>query len=152
MNNTDVIFEWRVHPIADFPRRRFVFLAAVSATLILVWFSFHDLFWVVFSLVFLLAALNSFILPTSYRLSETELEIVRIFPVKTRKLNEVRRIDCDPNGFFLSPFRQTSRLENFRGIFLPYPKERKDDVKEFLLSHIRQAEFLSHESDGDSST
>lgn len=137
MKSSDVIFEWSVHPIADFPRRRFVFLIAVGATLGIVWISFQDLFWVFFSLVFLLAALHSFILPTRYRLSETELEIFRIIPVRQKTLSEIRRVDCEANGFFLSPFRRESRLENYRGVFLPYPKNGKEEIQAFLLSHIR---------------
>ncbi|MBU1920898.1 hypothetical protein KKG66_08630, partial [bacterium] len=101
MKDSDVIFEWSVHPIVDFPRRRAVFIIAVAATLCIVWFSFQELFWVFFSLVFLLAALHSFVLPTRYRLSETELEIFRIIPVKRKMLSEIRRVDCEANGFFL---------------------------------------------------
>ncbi len=138
MKDTDVIFEWSVQPIVDFPRRRFVFLASVSATLVFIWIGFQEIFWVLFSLVFLLSALNSFLLPTRYRLSETELEIFRIVQLKLRKLSDVRRLDCEVNGFFLSPLRQKSRLENYRGVFLPYPKAEKDEITEFLMSHIRQ--------------
>ena len=141
MKDTDVIFEWSVHPIVDFPRRRVVFLVAVGATLVFVWIGFQEIFWVIFSLVFLLSALNSFILPTRYRLSETELEIFRIVQVKQRKLVDIRRLDCEANGFFLSPLRQKSRLENYRGVFLPYPKANRDEVKEFLMSHIRQIDY-----------
>jgi hypothetical protein len=147
MTKADVIFEWTVHPFADFPRRRLVFLAVVGVTLACVWIAFRDIFWVLFSLVFLVSALNSFLLPTRYRLSETELEIFRLIQVKLRKLSDVRRVDCEPNGFFLSPLRQPARLENYRGVFLPYPKERRDEVKEFLLRHVRPADYLGGKND-----
>ena len=138
-----MIFEWSVHPIVDFPRRRVVFLASVSATLVFVWIGFQEIFWVIFSLLFLLSALNSFILPTRYRLSETELEIFRIVQVKQRLLADIRRLDCEANGFFLSPLRRKSRLENYRGVFLPYPKAKRDEIKDFLMSHIRHTDYPS---------
>lgn len=152
MKDSDVIFEWSVHPIVDFPRRRAVFIIAVAATLCIVWFSFQELFWVFFSLVFLLAALHSFVLPTRYRLSKTELEIIRIIPVKRKMLSEIRRVDCEANGFFLSPFRRTSRLENYRGIFLPYPGIGKEEVREFLLSRIRPAVLADSTTNRDASS
>jgi hypothetical protein len=148
MTESDVIFEWTVHPIADFPKRRWVFLVAVSATLMVIWMSFHEVFWVFFSLVFLLAALNSFVLPTRYRLSESELEIRRLIQVKSRKLSDVRRVDCAPNGFFLSPFRSPSRLENYRGVFLPYPMDDRAEVEAFLRKHIRSDEHLRSAESG----
>ena len=147
MTEADVIFEWTVHPIAEFPKRRVVFLTTVGVTLAAVWIGFHDLFWVLFSLIFLLAALNSFVLPTRYRLSETELEIFRLIRVKLRKLSDVRRVDCETNGFFLSPLRQPSRLENYRGVFLPCPKNRREEVKEFLFGHVRPADYLGGSND-----
>jgi hypothetical protein len=143
MNNSDVIFEWSVHPIADFPKRRTVFLVAVGITLLAIWTSFNDPYWVFFSLVFLLAALNSFVLPTRYRLSETELEIHRLVQVKLRKLDTVRRLDVHPGGFFLSPLRIPSRLENYRGVFLPCTRDRQPEIETFLRKHIRQLEHLT---------
>jgi hypothetical protein len=137
LNDADVIFEWTVHPIADFPKRRIVFLIAVSLTVWVIWISYHEIFWAAFALIFLLSALNSFILPTRYRLSKDELEIFRIFAIKQRKLTDVRRVDLAPNGFFLSPLRIPARLEHYRGVFLPYPPN-KDEVHSFLLEHIRQ--------------
>lgn len=131
MRDADVIFEWRTLPFRDDPRHAWLFALAMIATLIIVWLSFRSMGWVLIAAVFLIGSLHRFWLPAHYRLSEDELESRLGFFRMTRRLSDFRRAVLEPKGAFLSPFAEPNRLEQYRGLFLPYPKDA-EPIKSFL--------------------
>ncbi len=125
MRDAEVIFEWRVHPLRDDPKRAIVFLLTMSLTLLAVWWSFHHAGWVLVAAVLIGGSLHRFWLVTRYRMSENELEYRRFFFRLTRSLSDFRRVVLEPSGAFLSPFAEPNRLDPYRGVFLPYPPVRE---------------------------
>jgi len=131
MRDADVIFEWRIHPLRDDPRRAILFLAALAGTLLVVWWSFHHAGWVLFAALLLAGSLYRFWLPIHYRVTEDELVTRQGFLRLTRRLEDFRRVDFERHGAFLSPFAEPNRLEHYRGYFLPYPAD-SEALKSFL--------------------
>ncbi len=135
MRDADVIFEWRVHPLRDDPKRAAVFLLTMSMALFAVWWSFHHVGWVLVAAVLIGGSLHRFWLATRYRMSDDELEFGRLFFRWTRSLADFRRVVFEPSGVFLSPFAAPNRLDPYRGVFLPYPPVR-EPFKAFLERRI----------------
>ncbi len=129
--------EWQVHPA----KRRPWVTALVSAFILLVsflvlvatdskWFSF-------FSLVVLFASLAKFFFPTGYRLDEQGVTIKTTTQTLRKEWNLYRSYYPDKNGVLLSPFPSPSRLENFRGIYLIFDRNR-DEVVAFVERQMKQ--------------
>jgi hypothetical protein len=137
MRDVDLIFEWKVHPLRDDPKRATVFLLTLSATLAAVWWSFHHLGWVLVAAAFVGGSLHRFWLVTRYRVSDDELEYRRLFIRLTRRWSDFRRVVLEPSGAFLSPFAEPNRLDPYRGIFLPYPPNA-GPFKAFLERRIER--------------
>jgi hypothetical protein len=139
MRDADVIFEWRTHPLGDDPRRALLFCLALAVTLAIVWWSFRHLGWTLFAALLLSGSLYRFWLPMHYRLSETELESRQGFLRVTRRLADFRRVELEARGAFLSPYAEPNRLEQYRGVYLPYPAD-SEPLKRFLRHKFPGAE------------
>ena len=135
MRETDVIFEWRVHPLSDDPRRAVLFLLVLSVTLATVWWSYHSPGWVLLAVLLIGGSLHRFWLVTEYRVSEDELEYRRFFVRATRRLSDFKRVDFEAHGAFLSPFAEPDRLEHYRGLYVPYPPD-PEPFRAFLKRRI----------------
>jgi len=102
-----------------------LFWVVAGCVLGIVYGAFHALGWVILTAVFLIGSLRRFLFPTRYRLTTSGIEIRQAIGKVMRKWSDFKRADFDRNGIFLSPFAKSSRLENYRGLFLPYPTERE---------------------------
>lgn len=129
--------EWQVHPA----KRRPWVTVVVSVFILLVsflvlvatgskWFSF-------FSLVVLFASLAKFYFPTGFRLDEQGVTIKTTTQTLRKDWSLYRSFYPDKNGVLLSPFPSPSRLENFRGIYLIFDRNR-DEVVAFVERQMKQ--------------
>ena len=90
-----------------------------------VYAAFREVGWVLLAALFLAGSLRDFLFPTRYRLTISGIETRQIFGKVARKWSDFKRADFERNGVFLSPFAKPRRLENYRGLFLPYPSDRE---------------------------
>jgi hypothetical protein len=95
---------------------------------------FYGFFWVILGLLFLFASLNSYFLPTAYELTDDAVVIKKVYYKNRRLFKDFRRPYLLKNGILLSPFRRPTFLNNFRGIFLYYPREleRREQIAAFI--------------------
>ncbi len=87
------------------------------------------LFWAIFSILILFVSLGSFFIPTEYRIDEQGIRVKRFIYSYYRPLSEFRRIYILKNGVLFSPFSRPTFLNNFRGLFLLFPKDREGIVE-----------------------
>ena len=60
----------------------------------------------------------------------------RWFWKRRKEFRELKRVERDPNGLFVSPFAEPSRLDGHRGILLMEPPER-DIVEKYIRERIQ---------------
>ncbi|MBM3324789.1 MAG: hypothetical protein FJY66_03895, partial [Calditrichaeota bacterium] len=130
-----MIFEWTSHPIREKPRKALLFWVVAGLVLGAVYAAFQELGWVLVAALFLVGSLADFLFPTRYRLTASGIEIRRVFGKVAKKWSDFRRIEVGRNGIFLSPFEKPRWLENYRGLFLPYPPE-KDSFRNLVREKI----------------
>lgn len=131
MLDNEAIFEWSSYPLKDNPQKGIVFLSILILTVALAETAFGHWVWGIFTALFLFLSLHRFTLPTRYRVSAEELEISQLGFKNVRKLSGFQKAIFERNGIFLSPFSVANRLENYRGMFLPYPPESQGLVDFF---------------------
>jgi len=131
------ILRWRSHPF----KRSIKTSILVIGFLILCWFfvylSTQSTLFLVISVVILLGSLSSFFLPTEYELSNDKIKVRFFFSEKEKDWDFYQSYYADKNGVLLSPFEKPSRLENFRGMYLRFEKN-KDEVVDFVKSKMKK--------------
>jgi len=129
---------WRVHPLTESVKRSVMVIGIIVLFCSVVHLSFGELFWTILSLVFLLASLSPYFLPTVYTLNDKEVIVKRILTTK-RLWTSFRGFYWDQNGVQLSPFTYPSRLDAYRGLFLRFG-DNKEEVLEFIKKHLPKAD------------
>jgi hypothetical protein len=76
-------------------------------------------------------SLSTYYFPTRYEISREKVKIKYLFTAVEKEITSFRSFYPDKNGVLLSPFLGPSRLENFRGLYLRYHKN-KTEVDEFV--------------------
>jgi hypothetical protein len=135
MNDQEAL-KWVTHPV----RRSSLITVLVILFLFVVWMVVYlatsSLFLTGLSVLIMLGSLSSFFLPTRYELSQDKVRIRFFLTTRERQWNAFRSFYVDKNGVLLSPFDKPSRLENFRGVYVRFNRN-KDQVVEFVESRIR---------------
>ena len=127
---------WKVHPLLSEARSKSLLLMAiVLGTVVIAWFSIGHFFYGLIALVALVVSLSSYFFPSYYTLDEEGICREHLGHRRLRKWNEFRRVDARSNGLFLSPFSRPTRLDSFRGFFLPFHKNR-DQTLYYVQHHV----------------
>lgn len=141
--------KWTVHPVK---RRPFISIGVTLFIFLIgyvVNYSTQSQWFTVLALVVLFGSLSKFYLPTKYELNEKEVIIKTTTQQLKKEWSLYRSFYPDKNGVLLSPYSEQTRMENFRGIYLMFEKN-KDEVLQYIKTHINQEEIaISENSNGD---
>ena len=93
-------------------------------------------FMVVIAALIFLVSLTTFFFPTTYTVDDRKVKIKYLFTLKERNLSAFRSVFPGRRGTLLSPYLGPTRLENFRGFYLRYSKDNKEEVDKVLAELI----------------
>ncbi|HEX9917220.1 MAG TPA: hypothetical protein VGB16_05735 [candidate division Zixibacteria bacterium] len=133
-----VMLNWKVHP---FKRNKKVSIGVILL-LFLVWgivyLATGSLLFLAIAVVMLLGSLSGFFLPTEYEFYTNKIKVKYFLASLEKEWKNYRSFYIDKNGVLLSPFKEPSRLENFRGVYLRLDRnsEIKDKVIDFIKSKM----------------
>lgn len=104
----------------------------------IVYLATGSLLFLAIAVVMLLGSLSGFFLPTEYEFYADKIKVKCFLASLEKEWKNYRSFYIDKNGVLLSPFKEPSRLENFRGIYLRLDRnsEIKDKVIDFIKSKI----------------
>ena len=105
-------------------------IIAISIPL-LVWiivFIFWGPGWFIISFILVGGSILPYFLPTRYTLSEEGITVRSLFTRQKKRWNDYKRYYVDKHGIFLSPFEKPSRLENYRGMYIRFHKNKEDVI------------------------
>jgi hypothetical protein len=127
----EAVLKWSTHPV----KRSSKISVLVILFLFVVWFTVYlttfSLLLTILSVVIMLGSLSPFFLPTYYELDENKIKVKFFFNTKEKEWSMFRSFYVDKNGVLLSPFEKPSRLENFRGLYVRFNRN-KDEVVDFV--------------------
>ncbi|MCK4385300.1 MAG: hypothetical protein KAW52_03465 [candidate division Zixibacteria bacterium] len=140
--SNDVVLRWSTHPV----KRNTKISILVILFLLVVWFlvyltTFSPLL-TILSVVIMLGSLSPFFLPTYYELGDEKIKVKFFLNTKEKEWSMFRSFYVDKNGVLLSPFEKPSRLENFRGLYMRFNRN-KDQVVDFVKSRITMKETVN---------
>ena len=125
------ILEWISHPAKRNMRTTVIVTLFLLSLLIVIYFMTYSVWFTVLGFMILYGALASFYFPTRYKFSEKEITVKTTLQTLKKQWSQYRSFYPDKNGVLLSPFVRPTRLENFRGIYIRFEKNR-DDVMAFV--------------------
>ena len=127
---------WRVHPLFDKPLQSLVLVVLLLLILFLINLNFPEPGWTTLATIILLLSLGKYFIATTYEIDNTGIT-VKFMGIKRKfRWETYRRYESCPNGLFLSPFQSPHRLDNFRGLFLLYGRNR-DEVIAFVQNRLQ---------------
>jgi hypothetical protein len=128
---------WTCHPLREEPVLKSILLgAAIAGSCAVMTVSLGSAVYGAISLVVLLGATMDYFLPTRYVIDAEGAAWKRLV-WRRRPWTAFRRVVRHPDGVFLSPFRQQSRLDSFRGVFLRFGTGVCGDEIDLLVrSHV----------------
>jgi len=129
------VLNWRCHPVKRRPMVSLAVTAFIVLVGLLVYFATDSRGFTVLALVVLFASLAKFFFPTEYRLSDKKIKIKTTTQTLVKEWSMYRSCYSDKNGILLSPFTRPSRLENFRGLYIMFEKNR-DEVTAFVKERV----------------
>ena len=133
------VLRWRSHPFATKKLTSLLVVLCLLAVWVSVYLTTFSLTLTLVSIFILLGALCPFFLPTDYELTSDKVKVRFFFSQKEKNWSFYRSFYVDKNGVLLSPFERPSRLENFRGIYVRFDRN-KDEVVEFVSSKVKKEE------------
>jgi hypothetical protein len=126
---------WTAWPARERPLAAAVLVAAAVVLGMLVARGTSDRVLGIAAPAFVLVSLSSFLLPTTYRLTDESVEVRSLGVLRARPWSEMRRMTVDRTGVFLSPFEQRNWLEAYRGVRLLFGGNR-DQVVAFVEARV----------------
>jgi hypothetical protein len=129
------IFEYVCHPAKR--NRTITILTTIFLIIcvILVWLISFSPFLVGLAIVILFGSLTGFYFPTRYYFYDDHVLIKTTIQALRKDWSLFRSYYPDRNGVLLSPFSHPTRLENFRGTYVKFERNR-DRVMEIVRSKI----------------
>jgi len=106
-------------------------LIFMHAVFFVVYMISHSIWMVLLAGAIFMGSLSTFFFPTRYEISKDKIKVKYLFTSVVKDMSMYRSFYPDKNGVLLSPFTKPSRLENFRGLYIKYHRN-KDEVDAFV--------------------
>ena len=132
MNTSSI--KWSIHPARQHRVKTLITGLFIVCFLVFVT-TFYGTIFGLLGLLILFFSLYSYYFPTHYEITEDAVIVKNVFMTQRRDLSEFKRVYQGKNGVLLSPFRNKTFLNHFRGVFLLLP-EQKDEIITFLKERV----------------
>jgi hypothetical protein len=130
--------EWTAHPARRRPQDAMLAACVILVAAYAILVSLQSAWLAVLAVLFLLAAIAPFLVPTRYRLDAEQLVERRLFVTRSRRWSELRRVEIGKTAALVSPYREPRWLDRYRGItmILPLPGDGAD--RESVVRELRE--------------
>jgi len=128
--------QWKSHPARERPLATIFVVIFILIIFYFVYKISDNFLMVVMAFFIFLVALTTFFFPTTYTVDQRKVTIKYLFTVKERNITAFRSVYPGQRGVLLSPFLGPTRLENFRGFYLRYGKDNKEEIDRILTELI----------------
>lgn len=128
---------WHIWRAGETPVRTLVFSLLIIAIAVVA-LVYHGPVMFLIALLLFASALNAYYLPVTYTLDPTGITTDKRILRYTRRWTEFQSFIRTTNGVVVSPFRNWTYLDNFRGLhlLLPSEAEQKQKVLRYLAQHL----------------
>ena len=122
-------FEWVSHPVKESWKMNIIAFIGIIIML-LGGFIWLYIWGIGLALLIILITLLQYFIPTIYIIDEDGIRVKYLFQDKKYKWSHFKSYYIDNKGILLSPFAKPTRLENYRGLYVRYGKEKERVIAE----------------------
>lgn len=140
--DNNIQMEWRVHLARSQPRRTAYTIGAILLCCGIVFVASSNILLAGICGLLLAAALGEFLFPIHYRIDEKGVHMRNLLSFRFLPWSDVRRCYRGPSGIKLSPLRNRSWREAFRGIHIWLPADEQERVVD-LIRALRSSQGIS---------
>lgn len=127
---------WTAHPFKAETKKSVFLVLIVTLICLLVFITTNNIGFTLIALALLIFSMRQYFLPTNYILSSQGVEVQFSGLAKKKPWSYFQSYYEDQNGVLLSPFKEKSRLESFRGIYLITVHDNKQQIVEIISKYI----------------
>lgn len=117
---------WISHPARVRRKATVLTLIFMLVVFLIVYLISQSIWMVLLASAIFIGSLSTFFFPTKYELSQDKIKVKYLFTLVVKEMNMYRSFYPDKNGVLLSPFARPSRLENFRGLYIKYHRNKAE--------------------------
>ena len=92
----------------------------------------------VLAVVLLVTAIAPFLVPTHYKLDADRVEERRLFVTRSRRWDELRRLEIGKTAALVSPYAQPRWLDRYRGITVILPGPGDGAERDAVIGALRE--------------
>jgi hypothetical protein len=130
-----LLLSWSTHPAKARPLVTTSVILFLIVLAVLVYLLTYSAIFTVIAALILYGSLTQYFTKTTYEFTETRVRVKYVVNKIEKEWAQYRSYYVDKNGVLLSPFAGPSRLENFRGLFIRFARN-KDQVMEIVRQKI----------------
>lgn len=134
-----LLLRWESQPAKTRQRTAIAVAAFLLLLVIIVYLLTYSPLFTVAAALILWGSLSQFYLKTTFEFTEKMIRVKYLINKVEKDWSQYRTYYEDKNGVLLSPFVRSSRLENFRGIYIRFAGNR-DEVIQIVKSKITMPE------------
>lgn len=128
--------EWTIHPLKKNTTKSVFLIAFIILICLLTYLTFNNVLFAIMAFALLIISMRQFFVRTYYKLDAEGVMINSLGNQKKHHWNYFKSFDEDKNGILLSPFKDKSYLENFRGVYLILPENERPQILNFIKQSI----------------
>lgn len=139
LQQENVLLQWESQPAKTRPRTAIAVALFLLLLVVIVYLLTYSPLFTVAGALILWGSLSQFFLKTIFEFGDKTIRVKYLINKIEKDWSQYRTYYEDKNGVLLSPFVRTSRLENFRGIYIRFAGNR-DEVMRIVKAKITMPE------------
>jgi hypothetical protein len=129
---------WTAHPARRRPQDVMLAAGVIFLTAYAVLVGLRSPLLAVLAVVLLVIAIAPFLVPTHYKLDADRVEERRLFVTRSRRWDELRRLEVGKTAALVSPYAQPRWLDRYRGITMILPAPGDGAERDAVLRTLRE--------------
>ena len=126
------------------PTKAFLFWPVAILTIWAVYWNVGSILLTFIAVIVLFGSLTSYWLPSNYTIDKDGVRLQRWYYQRQLEWSRIRSVVDEREGLFLSPFPIKARLENFRGLYMPY-RDNRDELLDLVRHYAPDVKGLKSE-------
>ncbi|MBA3539340.1 MAG: hypothetical protein H0T79_06900 [Deltaproteobacteria bacterium] len=131
------MLRWTAHPAKRRPQDAMLAAMVIALAAWAVLVSLGSPLLAALAIVLLVIAIVPFFAPTHYVLDGDQLRERRLFVTRTRRWDELKRLEVGKGAALVSPYREPRWLDRYRGIVVLLPIRGDGAEREAVIAQLR---------------
>jgi len=124
--------EWNIHPFKEEPLKSFFLLTFLFILMFLVFLISRNITFSLIAITAMIVSLRGFLFNTRYKLEAEVIHIKMLSFQYKKKYNDFKKLYIGKDAFLMSPFMFKTKLNKYRGVYIPFPENLKVEIINFI--------------------